>query len=68
MRSLLAIASINELSSRPIDFLLAFIQADLDVDVFIYILLGMGVDEKRGVCTKIKQTTLWTQASTCKLG
>ena len=48
VRSLLAIESIHELQSISIDFLLAFPQSDLHVDVFIEIPLGMGVDRKRG--------------------
>ena len=47
VRPLLSIASIHEFPSIPIDFVLAFPQADLDLDVFIEILLRMGVDRKR---------------------
>ena len=47
MRSLLAIASINELPSISIDFVLAFTQDNLDVDVFVELNLGMGVDGNR---------------------
>ena len=47
VRFLLAIASINELTSRYIYFLLSSPQADLDVDVFIDITLGMVVDGNR---------------------
>ena len=43
VRSLLAIASIHELISRPIDFVLAFTQAYLDVDVLMKLPLGIGV-------------------------
>ena len=46
--SLLALSSLQELPSRSIDFVLAFTQAELDVDVFMYIPLGMGVDGSRG--------------------
>ena len=42
-RSLLAIASIHELKSISIEFVLAFTQSDLDVDVFMDIPLGMEV-------------------------
>ena len=48
VRSLLAIASIHEFPSRSIDFVLAFPQADLDVDIFIEIPLAMVVDINRG--------------------
>ena len=44
VRSLLYIASVYELSSRSIDFVFAFLLGDLDVDVFMDITLGMGVD------------------------
>ena len=47
VRLLLAIASIHEFPSISIEFVLAFNQADLDVDVFMYLPLGMGVDGKR---------------------
>ena len=46
MRELLAIESIHEFTSRPIEFLTAFAQYKLDVDVFMDIPLGMGVDGK----------------------
>ena len=45
---LLAIASIYELPSRSIDFVPAFSQYDLDVNIFMDLLLGMGVDGNRG--------------------
>ena len=45
--SLLAITSILEFSRISIDFVLAYIQADLDVDVFIDLPLGVGVDVNR---------------------
>ena len=44
VRSLLSIASINELPIISMDFLPAFLQADLDVDVFVDIPLGIVVD------------------------
>ena len=44
LRSLLTIASINSFTSISIYFVLAFPQSDLDVDVFMYLTLGMGVD------------------------
>ena len=47
MRSLLDITSINELPNRPIDFVLVFPQAVLDVDVFMHKKLEMLVDENR---------------------
>ena len=48
MRSILAMESIYSLPSRSIEFVLAFTQADIDVDVFMGIPLGMGVDGNRG--------------------
>ena len=48
VRSLLHLASIHELTSRSIDFVLYFSQADLDVDFFMYLPLGMVVDGNRG--------------------
>ena len=48
LRLLLAIASIHEFSSRPIDFVLDFLQSDLDVDVFIELPLGTVVYRNRG--------------------
>ena len=48
MSSLLDIASIHELLSRSIDFVLAFNQDDLDVDVFVGLRRGMEVDGNRG--------------------
>ena len=47
-RSLLAITIIHELPSRSIDFVLAFTQAELDVDVFMELPLGMGVCVNEG--------------------
>ena len=43
VRSLLAIASIHEFPSRSIGFVLAFPQADIDVGVFIELILVMSV-------------------------
>ena len=48
VKTLLYIASINKLSSRSTDFVLAFNQYDLDLDVFMDISFGMGVDGNRG--------------------
>ena len=48
VRSLLAIEIIHELPSRSIEFLLAFKQANNDVDVFTEIHLGMVVYGNRG--------------------
>ena len=47
VRSLLDIASINDFTSRPIEFLLAFTQADIDMDVFKDIPLRIGGDGNR---------------------
>ena len=48
VRSRLSIPSTYELPSISIDFLLAFPQAELDVDVFMEIPLGMVVHVNRG--------------------
>ena len=54
--SLLAIASIHELPSRSIEFLLAFTQADIDVGV---LMSRMGA--------KVKLVTFWTQSRNWRL-
>ena len=41
-------ASIHELSSRSIDFVLIFTQAYLNEDVFMELPLGIAVDGNRG--------------------
>ena len=43
VRSLLDIASIHKFTSRLIDFVLDFPEAELDVEVFMDLPLGMGV-------------------------
>ena len=47
LRSLYAIEIIHEFPSISIEFVLAFPQSDLDVDVFMGLLLLMLVDENR---------------------
>ena len=47
-RSLLAIASINELTRISIDFVIVVTQDYIDVDVFMDFPLGTGVDWNRG--------------------
>ena len=47
VRTLLAIASIHEFPSRSIDFVLAYPQYDLDVDVFLWLHLVMVVYRNR---------------------
>ena len=44
MTYFLTIENIHELSRRSIYFVLGFTQADLDVDIFMEIPLGIGVD------------------------
>ena len=44
VRLILAITSIHEFPSRKIDFILAFNQFDLDVDVLMELHLVLGVD------------------------
>ena len=48
MRFIIYTAIIHELPSIPIDCILAFTQAELYVDVFMDITLGMVVDGNRG--------------------
>ena len=67
MRSLLAIASINELPSISIDFVLAFTQDNLDVDVFVELNLGMGVDGNRVEWFLKFKINILDQASKCQL-
>ena len=47
--TLLAISSIHGLPSRSIDFVLAFPQADFDVDVFMELPVGIQVNEGDGI-------------------
>ena len=47
-RSLLTIASINELKRISIDSVIVVTQDDIDIDVFMDFPLGMGVDWNRG--------------------
>ena len=47
-RSIISISIIHEFPSISIDSLLSFTQAELDVDVFMDITLGTGVDRNRG--------------------
>ena len=44
VRLLLSIAKIYKLESKAIDFVLAFPQADLDVDIWMYLPIGFQVD------------------------
>ena len=48
VRSILSISIIHVFPSISIDSLLSFTQAELDVDVFMDITLGMVVDRNRG--------------------
>ena len=48
VRSLLDLVGINELPRISIDFVPAFAQAFIDVDVFMEITLGIGVNKNRG--------------------
>ena len=46
VRLLLSIAKIYKLDSKAIDFVLAFPQADLDVDIWMYFPIGFQVDSQ----------------------
>ena len=48
VRSILAIASIQGLTSRPTEFLIDFFQDNRNVDVFMKLPLQMWVDDNRG--------------------
>ena len=48
LMSLVVISSIYEFTSRSIDFVPAFNQADLDIYILMNTPLGMRVDENRG--------------------
>ena len=48
VRSLLAMTSLHEFTSKSIDFVLSFTQADLDMYFFMDLPLGMGVGGNRG--------------------
>lgn len=43
VQTLLAIASIHQLETRLVDFLLAFLQANLDVNIFMKLPMGMEI-------------------------
>ena len=45
VRLLLAMCNIHKLEFKSIDFFLAFPQADLDVDIWMYLTIGFVVDE-----------------------
>ena len=45
VRLLLALCNIHKLESRSIDFVLAFPQADLDVDIWMELPIGFVIDE-----------------------
>ncbi len=61
VRILLAVAKIHGLSSKSIDFVLAFPQADLEVPVHMELLLGFDApdNESQKFCATFKQTSLW---------
>ena len=48
VRSLLAMTSLHEFTSKSIDFVLSFTQDDLDMYFFMDLPLGMGVGGNRG--------------------
>ena len=48
-------------------FVIAFTQADIDVNVFIETSLCMVFDGNRRMSTKVKQIVLWTQSRKCNL-
>ena len=44
VRPILAISKLHNLDSKAIDFLLAFPQADLEENIWMYLLIGFQVD------------------------
>ena len=55
VRTLLALSIIHDLETRSIDFVLAFPQADLDVDIFMELPYGFDIDGKRGYVLKLNK-------------
>ena len=60
VRLLLALCNIHGLESKSIDFVLAFPQADLDVDIWMKLPVGIVVDQfsnnSRGHVLKLKKS------------
>ena len=68
MRSLLAIASFHELPCRSIEFVIYFPQDVIDVDVFMDIHLGMGVDVNKGEWVLKLNKSLYEIKQASKIG
>jgi hypothetical protein len=55
VRTLLALSIIHDLETRSIDFVLAFPQADLDVDIYMELPFGFDFDGKRNFILKLNK-------------
>ena len=67
---LLAVAKIHGLSSKSIDFVLAFPQADLEVPVFMELPLGIrcsGQPKSKALCLTVEQESLWLKTGRVQL-
>ena len=52
VRLILAIAKLHYLNSKAIDFVLAFPQADLEEDIWMYLPIGFQVDGQTEACSE----------------
>ena len=55
VRTLMSLSILHDLETRSIDFILAFPQADLDVDIFMELPYGFDVDGRRGYILKLNK-------------
>ncbi len=55
VRTMLALSVIHDLETRSIDFVLAFPQADIDVDIFMDLPYGFDLEGKRGYVLKLNK-------------
>ena len=66
VRLILAIAKIHGLSSKSIDFVLAFPQADLEIPVYMELPIGFDAADnadRKILRSQIEQKSLWSQTS-----
>jgi histone deacetylase 1/2 len=55
VRTLMVLSILNDLETRSIDFVLAFPQADLDVDIYMELPFGFDFEGKRGYVLKLNK-------------
>jgi hypothetical protein len=55
VRTLMVLSLLNDLETRSIDFVLAFPQADLDVDIYMELPYGFDFDGNRGYVLKLNK-------------